>query len=334
MFDKVFIEKDSHQKESALSILNKVKYNTLIEIDDISKHWGTYKKPYLHKRTNLNLYIGEKKGTLVKEAPPAYGHGTEKHYYFIHAYNCIYECQYCYLQGHFNSPDIVLFINHEDIVKEMEELCSLEENKDAWFHAGEFSDSLALSHITNELEVYFDFFKRYPQTKLELRTKSSNIMPLLKLEPLKNVFVSFTLSSHEAGKAFDYRCPSVRSRLTSIKKLVEHGFNIGIHFDPIIYHPNFEQDYEKLLTELASILPSEQLGYISIGVVRFTKDVYKEVENNYPDSPITKQDYIKSFDNKVRYNLAMRMWILNTVKNICIKNEYEESKIYLCMEDQ
>ena len=31
--------------------------------------------------------------------------------------------------------------------------------KKIWFHAGEFSDSLALSHLTQEVEVYYDFLK-------------------------------------------------------------------------------------------------------------------------------------------------------------------------------
>ena len=61
MFDKVFIEKYSHQKESALSILDKVKYNTLIEIDDISKHWGTYKSPTCTKeRTSTSISVKKK----------------------------------------------------------------------------------------------------------------------------------------------------------------------------------------------------------------------------------------------------------------------------------
>lgn len=331
MFEYIFIEDAVKDHFRAKEILEKVRYQDLKPIDKIENYWGRVKKPYLQKRDTLNLYIGNKKGNLVKEAPAAYGHGREKHFYFIHAYNCIYECQYCYLQGHFKTPDLVFFINHEEIIEEMEKI--VKEHPDAWFHSGEFSDSLALSHITGELPLYFEFFKKYPNAKFEIRTKSINIKELEKLQALPNIFVSFTLSSIEGGKTFDVKCPNVKLRLKAIKNLVELGYMIGLHFDPIIYHENFKEEYQEVVDELKEILPDKQLGYISIGVVRFTKDVYYEVQRNYPDSKIVKQDYIKSFDNKLRYNHPMRAWIMNTVKEQLLLANYSPDKIYLCMED-
>jgi spore photoproduct lyase len=332
MFDKIFIEdsvKDLEYTKRILIFFPKIESKIINKTEDI---WGRVKKPYLQKRETLNLFIGKKEGTLVKEAPDAYGMGKEKHYYFIHAYNCIYECQYCYLQGYFNTPDIVLFVNHNDIISDMQKITDSE--PDSWFHAGEFSDSLALSHLTNEWDEYWDFFKKNKQAKLELRTKSVNLKSIINLEPLKNIYVSFTLAGNKEGKTYDLRTPSVKARLAAIKKLVDKGFIIGIHFDPIVHSENMEQSYETLLQDLAQILPVKQLGYISIGVVRFTKEVFKEVESNYPGSPILTQNFIKSFDGKVRYSHPMRMWMLNKVKEICIKNKYPSDKIYMCMENE
>lgn len=330
MFQKIFIEKDLVNNEKARSILKSFPKSDVVEINQYDEIWGKVKKPYLQKRDRLNLFLANKKGQLVKEAPAAYGHGKEKHFYFIHAYNCIYECQYCYLQGYFNTPDIVLFLNHEDIIKEMQLI--VQDYPDAWFHAGEYSDSLSLTHITKELEVYFEFFYKNPKAKLELRSKSANIKEVLKLRPAPNIFTSFTLSSTDSAKTFDFKCPSVMARLKSIEKLVQAGHMIGIHFDPIIYHDNFEESYAQIIKELSSILPNSQLGYISIGVVRFTKDVFFEVQKNYPNSLIAKQDYQKSFDGKLRYNHPMRMWIMNKVKDFLLKH-YDEQKIYFCMEE-
>jgi len=333
MFKKVFIEESEINNIYAKHILSKIKFEEIIEIDRYEDIWGKVKKPYLQKRENLNLFIAKKKGQLVKEAPSAYGHGSEKHFYYIHAYNCIYECQYCYLQGYFSTPDLVYFTNHEEILDEIKNLSKIPENKGAWFHAGEYSDSLSLSHITNELPLYFDFFRKNPGINLELRTKSVNTTLLLNETPTDNIFISFTLSSEKSGKNFDLKCPSVKARLNAIDKLVKHGYKIGIHFDPIIYQDNFIEQYKEVIKMLSNILPDKHLGYISLGVVRYTKDVYREVEKNYPDSTIVSQDYIKSFDGKVRYNLAMRMWLLNSVKSLCLNSGYSDSKIYLCMEE-
>ena len=337
MFNHIFIEEDIKEEARTKKVLTFFKNSDISYIDEINNYFGRVKKPYLQKRDNLNLYLGHKKGQLVKEAPDAYGVKGEPHYYFIHAYNCIYECTYCYLQGFFNSPDIVLFLNHEDIGKEITNITNenlkLNPSQSTWFHAGEYSDSLALSHITGEIPYYFELFKSLPQARLEFRTKSANVRPLLEMTPLPNIITSFSLSPQAQVKNIDLKTPPLKTRLKAIEKLVKAGHPIGIHFDPIVYHENFETTYRHLVASLIEVLPAEKLEYISLGVVRFTRDVYAQVKKNYPDSELLSQEFVKSFDNKIRYNRPMRLWILKTVQNICMEYGISKDKIYLCMEN-
>lgn len=338
MFKTLFIEEHLKEDSQVQSIVGnfpkaKVKY-----LEDINEVFSKVRKPYLQKRTDLNLFLASKKGPLLREAPPAYGLSGEPHYYYIHAYNCIYECQYCYLQGYFQSPDLVLFLNHQEILAAIEN--KIEENlKDfstpdrIWFHAGEFSDSLALSHLTQELPLYWDFFKNHPQAQLELRTKSVNIKEVEKLPPLPNVITSFSLSPDRQVKTFDLKTPSLKLRLKAIERLASLGHPIGIHLDPVIFEENFESLYQELIKSLAEVLNNDQLAYMSIGVVRFSKDSYRQMRQNYPDSPILAGEFNKSFDGKVRYNRPMRLWILKKIKSLVMEQGFEESKIYLCMED-
>ncbi len=330
MFKKVLVEKEVLNNPNTIHILSKLPKAKPIIIDDLDQYWGKVKKPYLQKRDNLNLFIGKKRGTLVKPAPDAYGVSGDPHYYFIHSYNCIYECQYCFLQGYFHTPDLVLYVNHDEILKEIKSI--LVEHPNAWFHAGEFSDSLALNHITNEWSQYWDFFKNNPKAKLELRTKSVNIKNILPLEPLKNVLLTFSLSPQDPSKEFDLKTPSTRAKIKAIKQLSDAGFQIGIHFDPIIYSEKLQIQYTQLINDLLENTNIDQINYFSLGVVRYTKDVYRQVELNYPDSKLHSHPYIKSFDNKIRYSRPMRNWLLSTVKNILLSKDVHESRIYLCME--
>lgn len=335
IFKKVFVEKDILHSQRTQEILSRLKISSPHIIERINEHWGRVKKPYLHKRKSLNLFIGKKRGTLLKEAPPAYGTKDGIHYYFIHSYNCVYECQYCYLQGYFQTPDMVFFINHEDILQEIEALYLKHQRETpelpVWFHAGEFSDSLALSHITKEWGLYWEAFKNWPYARLELRTKSANIKEILNLPASPNRIITFSLASQEGSKKFDLRTPALAQRLKALKKLTSQGHYYGLHLDPIIYQENFEKAYQDLAKEIGK-LPQNLLSYISLGVVRFTRDVYRQVENNYPQSPLLGENFIKSFDKKVRYSRPMRMWILQTVKNALINQGISSEKIYLCME--
>ena len=240
-----------------------------MEISKIEDIFGRVKKPYLQKRTNLNLFIGEKKGQLVKETPDAYGLSGDPHYYFIHSYNCLYECDYCYLQGYFHSPDLVFFINHEEIIEEMRAIIKKNgPHKISWFHAGEYSDSLALSHITGELPLYFDFFRNLKNAKLELRTKSANIKELKALKPSKNIIVSFSLSPKEQIKDHDLKTPPLQTRLKAMETLDKLGHPIALHLDPIIFCEDFKSQYEEMLESLFKHISPERIEYISLGVVR------------------------------------------------------------------
>ena len=332
MFEMIHIEDKLQNHPRVVSLLLEFKNVPVNIIEDYQKTWGKFKKPYLHKRDNLHLYLAQKKGTLVKRAPDAYGVKGAPHYYFVHAYNCIYECQYCYLQGYFDNPDIVLFLNHDEIKEEMKTISLTHSDaQEVWFHAGEFSDSLALSHLSGELPIYYDFFSKNPNLKLELRTKSVNIRELKKLSPLKNVVVSFSLSPETVAKQIDLKTPSIKSRIKAMKELVDLGHIVAIHFDPIVYTPQFKEEYRELVLNLKSEVNLAKIEYISIGVVRYTPQVSKEVERNYPTSMLFSQELVTDH-NLVRYTKKMREGILNCVSEILIDEGFEPSKLYKCME--
>jgi len=103
-----------------------------------------------------------------------------------------------------------------------------------WFHAGEFSDSLALSNLSGELELYHKFSQENPRAIIELRTKSVNTKELEKLTPIDNLIVSFSLSPADMARRIDLKTPSTIARLKAMKNLNEHGWKTAAHFDPII----------------------------------------------------------------------------------------------------
>lgn len=334
-FSTIYLERAIEHHPRVERILKTLGASEYRLIDDYSQIWGRAKKPYLLKREKLNLFLAQKKGQKVRLAPDAYGVEGEPHYYFVHAYNCIYECQYCYLQGYFSTPDLVWFINHEDIILEMQTVLNegLKTHKRVWFHAGEFSDSLALSHLTHDLQCYYDFLLKNPQAFIELRTKSVNLRELKKLPPIPNLITSFSLSSDLHTRIYDLKTPSLKHRLEALRELSEQGYSVAIHLDPIIYHPEFKKHYHELIDQLDSMKIIDRLQYISLGVVRFTKEVFYEVTQNYPDSQLLKQPFIKPLDGKIRYPLYMRKKILSEIYQILMQKSVDPAKVYYCMEN-
>ncbi len=72
-----------------------------------------------------SLILAKKTGTLIyKGAPVCQNFGNEHFYYTSCMMNCIYHCDYCYLQGMYPSGHVVVFVNLEDYFKELEALKS------------------------------------------------------------------------------------------------------------------------------------------------------------------------------------------------------------------
>lgn len=331
--DTLYLETAAESQPATQLILQKLEPQTVERIDDYQNIFSRRKVPYLAKRDHRNVIIAVKRGALVREAPPAYGYGSDDlHYYYIHAFNCVYECEYCYLQGYFSSPDLVFFVNHDEILQEMQRLVDVHPDKTVWFHAGEFSDSLALSHITGELPQYWDFFRANIRARLELRTKSNNLTALRQLEALQNITVSFSLSVVSQAEQYDREAPSVDARLGAMQRLSEMGFRLAIHFDPIIWQENFAGEFDELSARIAADVGFAAIDYISVGAVRFAKDVFREAKINYPQSGMFARNFIQGNDQKMRYIRPLRLAFLEKAREILKKHGCPEEIIYFCME--
>lgn len=332
MFQKVYVENQILKQPETQHILKRFPQEKIIAIHNHKNLFENLPRDYTFQKPKKNLILADYEGTIVKEAPPAYGFSSLPHFYFIHAKNCIYECQYCFLQGYFKSPDLVLYVNYQKLCSALKS--SFRNNKKgAWYHAGEFSDSLALSTLTNELPYLFELFKDHPDHFLELRTKSANIKSIIDLKPLSNVYVSFSLSPVKVAKEYDLKASPVTARLSAMRKLTEKGFSIGIHLDPVIYNEDYEKQYVDLIDEICKNIERRRIKYISIGTVRFTKDVFKQLQKNYPDSNILKKSFQKGFDGKLRYSKPLRQNMQNEINAILMQKGFDKKRIYFCMEE-
>jgi spore photoproduct lyase len=337
--DTIFVEKHILSQTRTQEVLQKfthtykISSERIIPIDDYFQSFSKSRRPYLDKQTSLRLFLAHKKSPYLKATPHAYGQDSLPRYYYIHAYNCVFECHYCFLQGHFKSPDLVCFLNHEDIFSEMDQLLEKHYPQKVWFHGGEFSDSLALSHLTNELPLYFQFFSSRPLASLELRTKSSQIQSLLQCKPLPNVVTSFSLSPRWQTQTYDEKASSLKARLKAMNTLQSKNFPLAIHLDPLVWHPQFEEHIQRFLEECLQSISLSSLEYISIGSLRFPKDVYQKVKTNYPQSSLFHHEFIFGKEEKYRYSRPLRLHMANYVRQQLLQYQVPHERIYLCMED-
>jgi spore photoproduct lyase len=92
------------------------------------------------------------------------------------------------------------------------------------------------------------------------------------------------------------------------------------------------KQYEELIEELHKLGLLADLEYISLGVVRFTKDSYKKVSEHYPNSLIHQGIFKKEGKDKVKYPSELRVKILSSIEKQLIARGLKKERVYWCME--
>jgi len=232
------------------------------------------------------LILAEKHGRRVLETPAGYGIGGERNFYFSHMLNCLYDCRYCFLQGMYRSAHQVLFVNYEDFFAGVDEELAAAPEEDAYFFSGYDCDSLAFEGVTGFVDAALPFFSRRSRGWLELRTKSTRFEPLHRSEPFPNCVVAVSFTPDEVSRALEHGVPPVTRRLEAMKRLAERGWQLGLRFDPLIYHQGYEERYRELFHQIFHHLDAQALHSVSLGPFRLPTGFFHRLERLYPDEPL------------------------------------------------
>jgi spore photoproduct lyase len=240
------------------------------------------------------LILAKKLNNYVLEAPSGYGIGGKHNYYFSHMLNCIYDCRYCFLQGMYRSAHYVVFVNYEDFAEAIVDKINRVKDSSSYFFSGYDCDSLALEPVTRFADYYLQIFRQYPDTWIELRTKSTQIRSLLKTDPFPNCVIAFSFTPQELSSALEHGTPSIDKRLTAMVKLQHQGWKLGLRFDPLIYQDNYDEIYERLFDLVFSKISVEKLHSVTLGTLRFPETYFRNIIRLYPDERLFSISYEKN----------------------------------------
>ncbi len=301
--DTLYVEEAVRDHPRTLTLCARYPKARIISI----KHYGdVFNAPaqnFRHQKANPALILANKPGRRVLPTPPGYHIGGKHNYYFSHMLNCVYDCRYCFLQGMYQSAHYVVFINSEDFFSDIEHTVN-DHNDEVWFFSGYDCDSLALDPVTGFVGECLEYFESQPKAHLELRTKSTQIRPLLKRTALDNVVVAFSLSPEAIVTAEEHGTPSLKKRLEALRKLQDAGWQIGLRFDPLLYADNFDALYGELFEQVAATVDMSRVHSVSLGVFRLPKTFHKKLVRLYPDAkllnaPIAPRDGMMSYPENV-----------------------------------
>jgi spore photoproduct lyase len=270
-------------------------------------------------RPNQDFGVQSKSKNLIlarREAPFLYegsyysdGFEYENFFYTPSILGCLYDCEYCYLSGMYNSANTVFFVNTEDFFDAV--LPHLD--KPTLVAISYDTDTLAIESLTSHTQEWIEFAQQHPNLHLEVRTKSANFKAIKTLHPQgtshvsDQVVLAWTLSPQKIIDLYEHKTPSLQKRLSSIKEAINAGWKVRVCIDPVIYNEEFNELYPPLIDELLSQIDADKLFQLTLGSFRMSsvhlKKIKKLRRSDIAFYPYEVKDNIVSYGKTIEQNI-------------------------------
>jgi spore photoproduct lyase len=283
------------------------------------------------KREKRVLALARKQGELVKQVERDLYRSTPNEYYIIHSQGCPFDCQYCFLYDYLDHQAPTIFVNLDEILQRTREIIESKPAEQMVFHTGEFSDALAFDHITNLSQPLVNLFAEYQHAVVEFRTKCDNVSNLIGLRHNGQTIISWTFSPRRVTQLFEYGTASADERIAAARVCQSAGYKIGLRFDPIVRHPEWEDGYHDLIKKMAAQLDPNLIADCQLGMFRYTPGLGRIIRERFPKSRLRLEETVPSPDGKYRYLKHQRIEMYRKIIG-WLRTYFVDLKIELCME--
>ena len=316
-FSHIYVEKKILDNKNTLEILSKFRDAKIIEIDNYKEVFSSNNQDFHLQKLGQNLILASNKPNMIYEgAVVCEDFENDNFYYTSSIINCVYDCEYCYLQGVYSSGNIVIFVDIEKVFEEVEELYN--KLKSLYLCVSYDTDLLAIENICSFSEKWYHFIKDKKDLKIELRTKSANIDKFLNLDVLDNFIIAFTLSPEGIALKNEKYTASLKNRVKAIKELQNKGWKVRICIDPLIYTDDFEKNYSEMIEYLFSEIDKNKVIDVSIGVFRTSKEYLKKMRNQNKKSEILYYPF-ECIDGVYTYSDKLKSYMIDFIKEKFLK---------------
>ncbi len=242
-------------------------------------------------------------------------------------FGCPFECSYCFLQNYTNAPGVVIPANLEDFF----EAFALYPQH-VRVGSGETADSLAYDDLTGFSPRIVEFFRDFPDSIFEFKTKSDHVNGLLGVKAASNIVVGWSVNPQSVIDTEEHFTASLAERLLAASRCAGHGYKIAFHFDPVIYAPGWEKPYAEVVESIFKAVPASSIAWISVGTLRMTTMQKKTIENRFPENTILDAELLTAEDGKLRYAHKVRLDIYRKMMSWIQEKAHSSTQVYLCME--
>lgn len=323
-FSHVYVEKAARNYSRTRAILERIPRSSVIEIDDYQDVFARRRQHFGEQKKSPNLILAVKKDHFLYGSNEyIQGHEVPNFYYNALVLNCLYDCQYCYLQGMYPSANVVVFVNLEEYFEQTTRAIEARPAPEHPLHLAISYDTdlLAFEGMLGYTREWLAYLRSQPDLVLEVRTKSAHRRLFREEPPIPGMIAAWTLSPQPVIERYEWGTASLEQRLGALQSALENGWNVRLCIDPILKIPGWEAVYGQFFNALEG-LPWEKLHDVHLGVFRMNQDYLKKIRKwnrtdllHYPYSHDTKSVSYKEKDRLELINFSATYFISKLSEN-------------------
>lgn len=277
------------------------------------------------------LYLKEYKGKFLRFCP-----GTRAYhccgYRIIHiGENCPMRCSYCILQAYFQDRVLKIWANQKDLFSELADGFGSNPNTRYRVGTGEFTDSLALEHLTGYSHDLVGFLNDFDNVALELKSKVVDLTWMNAATRTDRVLPAWSLNAPFVNDYEEFDVSTLKERLEAARTCAQAGFKVCLHFDPVIHYPGWREGYAEIIDMIFDYVNPENIAYMSIGSFRCMPQLTPIIADNFPDTTYIYNEFVPGLDGKARLLRPLRVEQFTFMVDRLHKHGMDK-QLYFCME--
>lgn len=276
-------ELDRHFRQSGVEVRTTPSHNRVTGIPG-----KTPKQQYVQAKQSL--VIGVRRTLRFSSCKPS------AHYQLPLATSCPGLCEYCYLQTTLGpKPVLRVYVNVEEILEQAQTYIAERVPEITVFEGAATSDPVPVEYLTGSLNRSITFFADSDFGRFRFVTKFSDVDSLLKIRHNGHSEIRFSLNTERMIGQCERGTASLKERIEASRKIALAGYPMGFLIAPIILHKAWKDEYLKLISALATSMPSSSNPSFELITHRFTKRAKANIEQVFPNSTLPMEEEDRQF---------------------------------------
>lgn len=289
-FSHLYIEDAAREYSLTRELIDRFPKAVQVSINNYKEIFNRPRQRWDHQRESLKLILAVRRDNFLYPGSsfvPDFDHN--RFFYTTPILNCLYGCEYCYLQGLLPSANMVVFVNADDFTQNAER--ELSGDTPAYLCVSYDTDLLAIEDLFHYCAHWVEFARANPHVTVEIRTKSANMRALKPIAPTPNAILAWTLSPEDVITRFEHKTPSLDARLKAVAEAQDLGWTVRLCLDPILRVNNWQQHYQELVHHIFSRIQPDKICDVSLGVFRINSGYLRAMQDQRPQSKVITYPY-------------------------------------------